>query len=524
MSAIGGDLGTIPARKGVEHRAGELGRTTERGEQRGSTGLVGVEPIQHLDPEEQRGDGVGHVLDGNGVGEGCTGQAAAQGPGHQVVPRLQDLDDPWPDVTVRRPAGDDGGEGRVVTIVLGAVQGDGDTDEVVQGLDLFQLSPEPLDPALVRPLQRGQQQLLDGTEVVEHERLIESAGARDHPDTGADETFGSYRFECRIDDAVAGFLPATAVLALDHRHQFWLLRSRDARSSPDSTEPGRPGPTSDVTLGPVTAPLVDDALAGRIDTLLNTIIDIGPTIVALSGGVDSALLAVAAARALPADQVLAVTADSPSLGSGELDHCRELTTEWEVPWTSVKTNELNDDRYLANDGDRCYWCKSALMDQLEPLARAQAATVTLGVNLDDLGDHRPGQQAAAERGARFPLVEAGFTKTDIRAVAKHWGLAVWDRPAMPCLSSRLPYGTEVTVPLLSRIDRAEQALHQLGFGDLRVRHYDETARIELPADDFSRAVEQAEAIVDAINAVGYRYVTLDLAGLRSGNLNQALAP
>lgn len=277
-----------------------------------------------------------------------------------------------------------------------------------------------------------------------------------------------------------------------------------------------------VTLGPVTAPLVDVGLETGIDDLLTTIGNIGPLVVALSGGVDSALLAVAATKALPREQLLAVTADSASLGSGELEQCRHFTTEWKIPWTSVETRELDDKRYLANNGDRCYWCKWALLDRLQPLAAARRATVALGVNLDDLGDHRPGQQAAAERGARFPLVEAGFDKARIRAVARHWGLSVWDRPAMPCLSSRLPYGTGVTVPLLTRIDRAEQALRRLGFGDLRVRHYDDTARIELPPGELARAVDQADQIVRAVTAVGYRYVTLDLAGLRSGNLNQAL--
>jgi uncharacterized protein len=268
---------------------------------------------------------------------------------------------------------------------------------------------------------------------------------------------------------------------------------------------------------------VSAASDDRVDDLLNVIAGIGPLVVAFSGGVDSSLLAVAARRALPAGDLLAVTADSPSLGSGELDTCRDLAHRWDIEWTSVETGELADERYVANNGDRCYWCKWALMDELGPLADSRGATVALGVNLDDLGDHRPGQEAAASRGARFPLVEAGLAKADIRRLARQWGIEVWDRPAMPCLSSRLPYGTPVSVPLLSRIDRAEMALRQLGFRDLRVRHYDETARIELPPDELGRAVELAPAIVEHLREAGYRYVTLDLAGLRSGNLNQALA-
>ena len=265
-------------------------------------------------------------------------------------------------------------------------------------------------------------------------------------------------------------------------------------------------------------------LTAKTDRLLAVIAQTGSMVVGFSGGVDSSLLAVAAAKALVGPQLLAVTADSASLGSGELDHCQSLAAEWGIAWTAIETHELDDERYLANNGDRCYWCKSALMDQLGPLAEARGATVALGVNVDDLGDHRPGQEAAAARGARFPLVEAGFTKADVRALARQFSLSVWDRPAMPCLSSRLPYGTSVTVPILSRVDRAEQALRALGFSDVRVRHYDDTARIELPAPEMARAIDGAAAIVTAVTATGYRYVTLDLAGLRSGNLNQALAP
>jgi uncharacterized protein len=259
-----------------------------------------------------------------------------------------------------------------------------------------------------------------------------------------------------------------------------------------------------------------------MDRLLKAVADVGPQVVAFSGGVDSSLLAVAAARALPPGELLAVTADSPSLATGELDECRAIATEWGFDWRAVKTDELADDRYVANTGDRCYWCKSALMDALEPLATERGAMVTLGVNLDDLGDHRPGQEAAAARGARFPLVEAGLSKADVRALARELGLSVWDRPAMPCLSSRIPYGTAVTVPLLSRVDRAEQAVRALGFNDLRVRHYGDTARIELPAVDLERAAASAADLVEAVTGAGYTYVTLDLAGLRSGNLNTAL--
>ena len=159
------------------------------------------------------------------------------------------------------------------------------------------------------------------------------------------------------------------------------------------------------------------------------------------------------------------------------------------------------------------------MDVVAPIARAENATVVLGVNVDDLGDHRPGQKAADERGARFPLVEAGLTKLDIRSLSKELGLRTWDKPAAACLASRIPYGTPVTVTTLSQVDRAEAALRRLGLRQLRVRHYGDTARIEVDLAEFPLAVERRTEIVDAVHRAGYRYVTLDLEGFRSGNLN-----
>jgi len=245
-------------------------------------------------------------------------------------------------------------------------------------------------------------------------------------------------------------------------------------------------------------------------------------VVAFSGGADSAFLAWTAHRTLGADRCLAVTAVSPSLAGDEEQDCRVLTAEWGIRWETAATDEMASAAYRRNDGDRCFHCKDALMDALAPIAEREGATVVLGVNVDDLGDHRPGQQAAAERGARFPLVEAGLTKADVRAASRAAGLRTWDKPAAACLASRIPYGTPVTIGVLKSVEDAEHALRALGFGALRVRHYGDLARLEVPVADFDRVLEARDDVVQAVHAAGYRYVTLDLEGLRSGNLNAAL--
>ena len=268
-------------------------------------------------------------------------------------------------------------------------------------------------------------------------------------------------------------------------------------------------------------PVVD-----ALTRLRERLVELAPVVVAFSGGADSAFLARVAHDTLGADGCSVVTAVSPSLAADELDDCRSLAAEWGLRWSTVATDEMENAAYRTNDGDRCYHCKSALMDALEPVVRAapHGATVLLGVNVDDLGDHRPGQRAAAERGAAFPLVDAGFTKADVRAWSERLGLRTWDKPAAACLASRLPYGTAVSVAVLSRVERAEAALRQLGFGELRVRHYDDVARIEVPLAELPRVVERREEVVQAVHRAGYRYATLDLEGLRSGNLNAALRP
>jgi uncharacterized protein len=261
----------------------------------------------------------------------------------------------------------------------------------------------------------------------------------------------------------------------------------------------------------------------RFEALATELRGLGRVVVALSGGADSALLAFAATAVLGRDAVLCATAVSASLSPLEREDCAALAREWGLRWREVETRELSNPAYLANDRMRCFHCKSELMAVLSPLAAAEGATVVLGVNLDDLADaHRPGQLAAAEGGARFPLAAAGLTKRDVRVVSRALGLRTWDKPAAPCLASRIPYGMPVTVRSLASVGTAEAGLRALGFRDVRVRHYGELARVELPVDELCRAVERRGEVVAAVRRAGYRYVTLDLEGLRSGNLNGEL--
>jgi uncharacterized protein len=273
---------------------------------------------------------------------------------------------------------------------------------------------------------------------------------------------------------------------------------------------------------PVQGPTDGPVGAERLDRLRAELEKRGRLVVAFSGGADSAFLARVATDTLGPARVLCVTAVSPSLAPEERADCRALAAEWGLRWQEVVTDELADPAYRANDGDRCYHCKTSLLEALAPLAVAEGATVVLGVNVDDLGDHRPGQRAATERGAVFPLVAAGYTKVAVRSASRQLGLRTWDKPAAACLASRLPYGTPVTLGTLTTVAAAESGLRALGFRQLRVRHYGDLARIELDNEEMGLALARRAEVVDVVRRAGYRYVTLDLEGFRTGNLNAAL--
>ncbi|MFC5996353.1 ATP-dependent sacrificial sulfur transferase LarE [Pseudonocardia hispaniensis] len=246
-------------------------------------------------------------------------------------------------------------------------------------------------------------------------------------------------------------------------------------------------------------------------------------LVAFSGGADSALLAAVASEQLGTAAV-AVTAVSPSLPQAERRAARAFTRARGIAHMEVATDELDRSAYVANSGDRCFHCKSALFDALEPLAELSGAAVALGTNIDDLGDHRPGQHAAAVRGAIAPMVDVGLTKADVRAVSARLGLVTAAKPAAACLASRVAYGDPVTPEVLARVEAAEAAVHALGFPVCRVRAHAHgtVARLELPADDLPRAAEVRRDLDDALRGAGFEFCALDLQGFRTGRMNVLL--
>ncbi|MEB3123571.1 MAG: ATP-dependent sacrificial sulfur transferase LarE [Snowella sp.] len=248
------------------------------------------------------------------------------------------------------------------------------------------------------------------------------------------------------------------------------------------------------------------------------------TLIAYSGGVDSALIAKVAQDVL-GDRVLAITAISPSLLPEELVEAEEQAASMGISHEIVETQEMENPNYTSNPINRCYFCKSELHDTLKPLAIERGYPYVVdGVNADDLRDYRPGIQAAKERGVRSPLAEVGFSKLEVRELSKQLGLAWWDKPAQPCLSSRFPYGEEITLEKLQRVGRAEIYLRKLGYRNLRVRSEGETARIELPSEKIQEFIMNTDLsqVVKAFHGYGFSYVTLDLEGYRSGKLNQVL--
>ncbi|MFB3739292.1 MAG: ATP-dependent sacrificial sulfur transferase LarE [Candidatus Velamenicoccus archaeovorus] len=270
-----------------------------------------------------------------------------------------------------------------------------------------------------------------------------------------------------------------------------------------------------------------DALVDKLEALEGWFAGAERVVVAYSGGTDSTLVAAVATRAL-GDRALAVTAVSPSLPPGEAAEARRVAAQLGIRHRTVRTHEAEDPRYLANGPDRCYHCKTELYTVLGRVAAeaGRGAWVVSGANVDDLGDVRPGLRAAREHGVRHPLVEVGLTKAEVREAARRLELPTWDKPASACLSSRIAFGMMISVEELARVGRAERLLKDLGFRQCRVRVHGELVRIEVEAPELPRLADPAvrERVVEGLRSLGYRYVTLDLEGFRSGSMNPEAGP
>ena len=264
-------------------------------------------------------------------------------------------------------------------------------------------------------------------------------------------------------------------------------------------------------------------LDGKLAVLRRELEATGGVMVAFSGGADSALLLAAAVAAL-GDRAVAATGVSPSLAERELADARALAAELGARHVVVATHEGERPGYLRNGPDRCFFCKHELFEVLGPLAEDEGLALAVGTNTDDLGDHRPGQQAAAEHGVLAPLVTAGLSKAEVREASRRMGLRTADKPAAACLASRIAYGVQVTPARLSRVERAEALLRSFGLAQLRVRDHGDLARVEVPVQALPRLVEpdRRERLVAGLRELGFSYVTLDLEGFRSGSMNDAL--
>ena len=267
----------------------------------------------------------------------------------------------------------------------------------------------------------------------------------------------------------------------------------------------------------------EDALQRRLEELEGVVAPYGSALVAFSGGVDSSLALAIAARALPREKVLAVTSNNETYLPSELDLARRFVDSLGVEHRVVNTRELDDPNYAKNPTNRCYFCKSTLYSDLNRMAKEEGySCVVDGANKDDEGDYRPGRKAAKELGVVSPLSLAGVGKAEVRELARHLGLPSWDKPALACLSSRFPYGQEITPEKLAQVTRAEEFMRRRGFHQVRVRHHGEIARLEVGPEEIERAFALREEISAELLDAGFLYVALDLAGYRSGSLNAAL--
>lgn len=262
----------------------------------------------------------------------------------------------------------------------------------------------------------------------------------------------------------------------------------------------------------------------KLKKLIESLKEMDGAVLAFSGGADSTLLLKALALS-GMRRALAVTSRSATTPEHDIKDAEAAGRSLGVPHIFIETAEMDNEAFAQNPPDRCFHCKDELFEKLSAIARERGfKTVLDGSTADDMEDHRPGMDAARKHGVRSPLLEAGFTKKDVREASKHLGLPTWDKPSSPCLSSRFPYGTRITRKGLRRVGNAEKALREMGFRELRVRDFGETARIEIPEEDFARLLEPEvkRRVIEALEAAGYKFVSLDLGGLRSGSLNRVL--